>query len=107
MELPTQLMPMNALNPQAPEGQFRDLQFGVPHNINANVQLAMPLYNPQVYGVIQSTQIAKELTELQFKSRKNRFCLTLPHCITTLKLSYINWHFWTAILLIPKSYSRI
>ena len=49
MELPTQLMPMNALNPQAPEGQFRDLQFGVPHNINANVQLAMPLYNPQVY----------------------------------------------------------
>ena len=35
MELPTQLMPMNALNPQAPEGQFRNLQFGVPHNINA------------------------------------------------------------------------
>ena len=26
MELPTQLMPMNALNPQAPEGQFRDIQ---------------------------------------------------------------------------------
>ncbi|AWL09058.1 hypothetical protein HME7025_01195 [Aquirufa nivalisilvae] len=67
MELPTQLMPMNALNPQAPEGQFRDLQFGVPHNINANVQLAMPLYNPQIYGAIQSTQIAKELTELHFQ----------------------------------------
>src|SRR5574337_972001 len=66
MELPTQLMPMNALNPQAPEGQFRDLQFGVPHNINANVQLAMPLYNPQIYGAIQSTQIPKELTELHF-----------------------------------------
>ncbi|HNN27394.1 MAG TPA: TolC family protein, partial [Chitinophagales bacterium] len=55
MELPTQLMPMNALNPQAPEGQFRDLQFGVPHNINANIQLAMPLYNPQIYGAIENT----------------------------------------------------
>ena len=72
MELPTQLMPMNALNPQAPEGQFRDLQFGVPHNINANVQLAMPLYNPQVYGAIQSTQIAKELTELQFQKSEEQ-----------------------------------
>jgi len=72
MELPTQLMPMNALNPQAPEGQFRDLQFGVPHNINANVQLAMPLYNPQIYGAIQSTQIAKELIELQFQKSEEQ-----------------------------------
>ena len=80
MELPTQLMPMNALNPQAPEGQFRDLQFGVPHNINANVQLAMPLYNPQVYGAIQSTQIAKELTELQFQKSEEQ----VLYDITTL-----------------------
>ena len=80
MELPTQLMPMNALNPQAPEGQFRDLQFGVPHNINANVQLAMPLYNPQIYGAIQSTQIAKELTELQFQKSEEQ----VLYDITTL-----------------------
>lgn len=72
MELPTQLMPMNALNPQAPEGQFRDLQFGVPHNINANVQLAMPLYNPQVYGVIENTKIANKLTLLQFQKSEEQ-----------------------------------
>jgi len=72
MELSTQLMPMNALNPQAPEGQFRDLQFGVPHNINANVQLAMPLYNPQVYGVIENTKIANELTQLQFQKSEEQ-----------------------------------
>ena len=59
MELPTQLMPMNALNPQAPEGQFRICNLVFVHNINANVQLAMPLYNPQIYGAIQSTKIAK------------------------------------------------
>lgn len=72
IELPTQLMPMNALNPQAPEGQFRDIQFGVPHNINANVQLAMPLYNPQVYGAIETTKIASELAELKYKKTEEQ-----------------------------------
>jgi len=80
MKLPTQLMPMNALNPQAPEGQFRDLQFGVPHNINANVQLAMPLYNPQVYGAIENTKIANELTQLQFQKSEEQ----VLYDITTL-----------------------
>ncbi len=72
IELPTQLMPMNALNPQASEGQFRDLLFGVPHNINANVQLAMPLYNPQIYGAIENTKIANELTQLQFQKSEEQ-----------------------------------
>ena len=67
MELPTQLMPMHVLNPQATEGQFSDLQFGVPHNINANVQLTMPLYSPQVYGAIENSKIAGELTQLQYE----------------------------------------
>ncbi len=72
MELPTQLMPMNALNPQAPEGQFRDIQFGVPHNINANVQLAMPLYNPQIIGAIGNTKVANELAELQYQKTEEQ-----------------------------------
>ena len=63
--LPYQLLPVNAFNPSLPEGEFKAMQFGVPHNINANLTLSMPLYNPQVYGAIQSTKIASELTELQ------------------------------------------
>ncbi len=66
-DLPYQLMPMSTFNPDAPEGDFKEIQFGVPHNINANLQLAMPLYNPQVYGAIQTTKIASELNELQYK----------------------------------------
>jgi OMF family outer membrane factor len=80
MELPTQLMPMNALNPQVPEGQFRDLQFGVPHNINASIQLAMPLYNPQVYGAIENTKIAIEITQLQYQKSEEQ----VLYDITTL-----------------------
>ena len=64
--LPYQLMPLSTFNPTAPEGQFKEAQFGVPHNINTNLQLSMPLYNPQVYGAIQTTKIAAELTELQY-----------------------------------------
>jgi OMF family outer membrane factor len=66
-DLPYQLMPMTTFNPAAPEGDFKEIQFGVPHNINANIQLTMPLYNPQIYGAIQTTKIAAELSELQYK----------------------------------------
>lgn len=65
--LPYQLLPLNALNPVAPEGEFRAAQFGVPHNINLNLQFSMPLYNPQLYGAIQTTKIASEWIELQYQ----------------------------------------
>ena len=65
--LPYQLLPINALNPAAPEGEFRAAQFGVPHNINLSLQLSMPLYNPQLYGAIQTTKIASEWIELQYQ----------------------------------------
>jgi OMF family outer membrane factor len=71
-DLPYNLMPMTTFNPTAPEGEFKEIQFGVPHNINANIQLAMPLYNPQVYGAIQTTKIASELSELQYKKAEEQ-----------------------------------
>lgn len=64
--LPYQLMPLSTFNPTASEGQFKEAQFGVPHNINANFQLFTPLYNPQVYGAIQTTKIAAGMTKLQY-----------------------------------------
>lgn len=70
--LPYQLMPLSTFNPTAPEGQFKEAQFGVPHNINANLQLSMPLYNPQVYGAIQTTKIASELTDLQYQKTEEQ-----------------------------------
>lgn len=70
--LPYQLMPLSTFNSTAPEGEFKEAQFGVPHNINANLQLSMPLYNPQVYGTIQTTKIASELTELQYQKAEEQ-----------------------------------
>ncbi len=66
IDLPYQLMPMSTFDPTAPEGKFREAQFGVPHNISASIQVALPLYNPQLYGGIRTTKIAAEITELQY-----------------------------------------
>lgn len=72
IDLPYQLLPLAALNPTAPEGVYREAQFGVPHNINANLQLTMPLYSPQIYGAIKSTQMAVELSELQLQKTEEQ-----------------------------------
>lgn len=66
-DLPYQLMPLSTFNPTAPEGQFKEAQFGVPHNISANLQVSMPLYNPQLYTHISATKMAIEMSSLQHK----------------------------------------
>lgn len=71
-DLPYQLMPLSTFNPTAPEGQFKEAQFGVPHNMSATIQVAMPLYNPQLYGGIRTTKIAAEITELQYKKTEEQ-----------------------------------
>lgn len=68
--LPTQLLPLEVFN--GPEGMYKDAQFGVPHNIGANVQLAMPLYNPQIKGGIQTAEIAGELSDLQYRKSEEQ-----------------------------------
>ncbi len=71
-DLPTQLMPAKAFDPMAPEWMFKPAQFGVPHNINANVQVMMPLFNPQLITNIKTTNIAKELSQLKYKKTKEQ-----------------------------------
>ena len=70
IDLPYQFMPMALFG--GPEGKFREVQFGVPHNINANLQLAIPLYNPQIKGAIHATEIALELNDLQLRKSEEQ-----------------------------------
>lgn len=69
-DLPYQLLPLSVFG--GPDGQFKEARFGVPHNMNANVQLTMPLYNAQVYGAIQTSKIASELTHLQLQKTEEQ-----------------------------------
>ena len=70
IDLPYQLMPLSVFG--GPEGQFKEAQFGVPHNINANLQFAMPLYNPQIKSNIDNTKIGIELAELQLQKSEEQ-----------------------------------
>ncbi|PKR82265.1 TolC family protein [Brumimicrobium salinarum] len=71
-DLPYQLMPMSVFG--GPEGQFKEAQFGVPHHLNADLTLAIPIYNPELYGNIKTTKVATELTRIQnLKSKEEVF----------------------------------
>ncbi len=67
IDLPYQLMPLSTFNPTAPAGQFKEAQFGVPHNLNFNLQFTMPLFNAQILGGMKTTKIGAEMSELQQK----------------------------------------
>jgi len=61
--LPYQLMPAEAFG--GPAGIYKEVQFGVPQSLNANLQLSVPIYNPTALSAIKATQIASELSEIQ------------------------------------------
>ena len=65
IDQPTQLMPQSVFG--GPEGLFKEVQFGAPHNFNLGLQAALPLYNPNIYGAIKTTKAASELNKLQYK----------------------------------------
>ncbi|WP_209332168.1 TolC family protein [Lunatimonas salinarum] len=62
-QLPYQMLPQAAFG--GPEGVYRAVQFGVPHTIMGNVNLRMPIYDPQVMAGIQISESYQELTERQ------------------------------------------
>lgn len=76
-ELPYQLMPQSAFG--GPEGIFREIQFGVPHNISANLTFKMPLYDPQVLGSIKASETFQELTFLQEAKTKEQVYLEVSN----------------------------
>lgn len=86
--LPFQLLPLAALNPTAPAGVYREAQFGVPHNINANIQLSMTLYNPQVYGAIQTTKIVSDLSDLQYQKTEEQIFFEISNLYYNAQILY-------------------
>ncbi|OGU58343.1 MAG: transporter [Ignavibacteria bacterium GWF2_33_9] len=63
IDLPSQLMPQSAFG--GPVGMFKETQFGVPHNINASIQFALPVYNSEIYGGISKARIINDISILQ------------------------------------------
>ena len=85
-DLPYQLMPLSTFNPAAPEGQFNEIQFGVPHNINANLQIALPLYNADINGAIRNTKLASELSELKYQKSEEEVYFEISNLYYNAKI---------------------
>ena len=62
-----------------PEGVFKEIQFGVPHNISANLTFKMPLYDAQVMGGIRASETYQELTFLQEVKTKEQVYLEVSN----------------------------
>jgi outer membrane protein TolC len=63
IELPYQLMPLSIFG--GPEGQFKEAQFGVPHNINANLILQVPIYSPNLLGNIEKVKTTQKIIDVE------------------------------------------
>ncbi|WP_288073336.1 TolC family protein [Hydrotalea sp.] len=63
INLPYQLLPAGVFG--GPAGTYKEAQFGVPNNINANVQLSYPLYNPALKATISTIETGTEIAVLQ------------------------------------------
>ena len=62
-DLPYQLMPASVFG--GPEGTYKEVQFGVPQSLAANLQLQWPVFNPAILGAMHTSRIASEISELQ------------------------------------------
>jgi outer membrane protein TolC len=70
IDLPYQLLPASIFG--GPAGVYKEAQFGVPHNLNANLTLDVPIYNPQAIGAIAISKRAKELNQIQFQQTEEQ-----------------------------------
>jgi len=63
IDQPYQLMPAEAF--AGPEGTYKEVQFGTPHSVNANLQLSVPLVNPVLLNSVKTTRNGIQLAEIQ------------------------------------------
>jgi OMF family outer membrane factor len=74
-ELPYQLMPASVFG--GPPGTYREVQFGVPQNLSANLQLSVPLFNPVAINTLKTLDIAGEIAGLQYELTEEEVVLNV------------------------------
>jgi len=62
-DLPYQLMPASIFG--GPAGTYREIQFGTPQNIAANLALQIPLYDPASFSAVQVGKEAATMAAIQ------------------------------------------
>jgi outer membrane protein len=71
IDIPTQVLPANAFNPNAPAGELIGVQFGTDYNVNGSIQVNQLLFNGNYLIGLQAVKALKVLNEqLLQKSEK-------------------------------------
>ena len=83
-DLPYQIMPMSIFG--GPSGKFKEVQFGVPHNINANLLLSMPLYNAQIIGGISASEKGIEMKKILYKKSEEDLVYQITNLYYNLQI---------------------
>ncbi len=75
--LPYQLMPAKAFG--GPEGTYKEVQFGLPQNLNLNLQFNLPLFNATILNSIHTTDLMVQLSEIQRTKTKEDVVLEVSN----------------------------
>jgi outer membrane protein TolC len=98
IELPTTVLPANAFNPNAPEGELIGLQFGTNYNVTGNITLTQLIFDGRYFVGLQASRAVSQLyqksiakTEIDVKkSVAQAYYTAVATKVTINKLEEIN-----------------
>lgn len=74
-ELPYQLMPASVFG--GPPGTYKEVQFGVPQNLSANLQLSVPVVNPVAINSMKTVKLAADIATVQYQMTEEEVVLNV------------------------------
>lgn len=67
IDIPTSVLPANAFNPAAPEGELVGIQFGTDYNMSGSITVSQLIFDGRYIVGLQATRAVKDLYELSSK----------------------------------------
>ncbi|MDX1348912.1 MAG: TolC family protein [Putridiphycobacter sp.] len=84
IDLPYQLMPQSIFG--GPEGNFKAVQFGVPHVITANATIQIPIYLGQIYAAVEKVDLSKAELAVQIEKTKEDIFVDITNLYRNVQL---------------------
>ena len=80
IDIPTSVLPANAFNPAAPEGELVGIQFGTDYNVTGAVTLSQLIFDGRYIVGLQASRAVKDLYELSTKKSEIDVKKSINHC---------------------------
>lgn len=79
IDLPTQLIPANVFNPEAPEDEFMEMKFGTDHSSTFDLQATQIIFSGEYIVGLQASRIYRQLSENQLKKTEKDIKQTISN----------------------------